>query len=426
MPESGRSQWFYLHPHVHTCAQGASGLLYDPLTGHTLEYTNETAITELVASLDGPDNLRVVDYADVSVTQPAVADFVDRVRALHMGGLIDKKHSTGKPIQMTPRARVQRDPRKDTQDADIMLGEAVMGYVKEVTIHVNRVCDLDCALCTSAYKQFRCCTRIEGGNEELDLATIRHLLAELASSGTMQVNMIGGDVFSYSRFEELIKLVAASRFYATLHTHYLNLPETAATLEILDARRWTMELLVPMPVDRARLAEALRMLRAAGLPYVVHLVVETDDDLAEAEGLIDALGLVDFAVRPHFNGQNLAFFEENVFFTKDDVVAARPSPQDLYASSRTNRLDFGRLVVLSTGEVFANPNTPKLGDLASTSVHKMLCHEVRRGESWFRTRSCVKPCRNCVFQCMCPPISNYEHAIGRNNLCLAPPREVGE
>ena len=74
MRANGRYQWFYLHPHVHTCTKGSSGLLYDPLSGHTLEYTDEPAVTELVARLDGPDNLRVVDYADVSIAHPAVAD----------------------------------------------------------------------------------------------------------------------------------------------------------------------------------------------------------------------------------------------------------------------------------------------------------------------------------------------------------------
>ncbi len=32
-------------------------------------------------------------------------------------------------------------------------------------------------------------------------------------------------------------------------------------------------------------------------------------------------------------------------------------------------------------------------------------------------RQDVEPCKDCVFNSLCPPISNYEHVMGKHDLC---------
>ena len=57
------------------------------------------------------------------------------------------------------------------------------------------------------------------------------------------------------------------------------------------------------------------------------------------------------------------------------------------------------------------------GDLGTHSILEVLYKEVTKGKSWRQLRSNVLPCRKCTYQYLCPPLSNYESAIGRNNLC---------
>lgn len=42
---------------------------------------------------------------------------------------------------------------------------------------------------------------------------------------------------------------------------------------------------------------------------------------------------------------------------------------------------------------------------------------IRKRGIWFRVRNQVQPCRTCVYEVLCPPLSNYEYALHRNNLC---------
>ena len=40
-----------------------------------------------------------------------------------------------------------------------------------------------------------------------------------------------------------------------------------------------------------------------------------------------------------------------------------------------------------------------------------------KGKSWWKLRTNIKPCNNCLYNLLCPPISNYEYVIGKYNLC---------
>ena len=43
--------------------------------------------------------------------------------------------------------------------------------------------------------------------------------------------------------------------------------------------------------------------------------------------------------------------------------------------------------------------------------------EIRSGNSWRLVRKKIKICQDCLYNQLCPPLSNYEYAIGKNNLC---------
>jgi len=36
---------------------------------------------------------------------------------------------------------------------------------------------------------------------------------------------------------------------------------------------------------------------------------------------------------------------------------------------------------------------------------------------WFLIRSQVEPCKKCIYNFLCPPVSNYEFVMNSNNLC---------
>jgi pseudo-rSAM protein len=90
---------------------------------------------------------------------------------------------------------------------------------------------------------------------------------------------------------------------------------------------------------------------------------------------------------------------------------------DILSQTVLNTHDFKKLMVLSDKSIHANLNNPKIGTLGEDHIMDLVYKELHRGKSWTKVRKYVKPCKSCVFNALCPPISNYEYAIGQYDLC---------
>jgi pseudo-rSAM protein len=77
---------------------------------------------------------------------------------------------------------------------------------------------------------------------------------------------------------------------------------------------------------------------------------------------------------------------------------------------------FGNLTVLPDGDILSNINAPVLGNIATTPLLKLIAAELEHNHAWRKTRN-EHPCNNCLFQYLCPPVSNYETVFKKMNLC---------
>ena len=80
-------------------------------------------------------------------------------------------------------------------------------------------------------------------------------------------------------------------------------------------------------------------------------------------------------------------------------------------------LNFGRLSILPNGDIYANIYHNKLGNILKDKLNEIIENEIINGKSWLNVRRLVEPCKNCVFELVCSPISNYEYAIKKFDLC---------
>ena len=151
--------------------------------------------------------------------------------------------------------------------------------------------------------------------------------------------------------------------------------------------------------------------------HTFSFAIQNDDDFTRCQQIISQDHIENYALHPYYNHKNLQFFKDAVFFAKDDVLDAGPNQRDIFTRMAINPLNYGKVTVCSNGHIYANVNTPRLGKLGKDSLHDIVYKEITAGKSWRRTRKHVTPCKSCTFEFLCPPLSNYEYAIGRNNLC---------
>ncbi|MDQ1352689.1 MAG: hypothetical protein QG657_2995 [Acidobacteriota bacterium] len=423
---SNPQYWFYLDNYVHLERLGNRVLLYNSLTGEIREYMDNQEVLHLIEKLQSPENLLVVQLGEKELKDPEISAFVHDMRNLFMGDLIEASRSTGKPIQLAPVLKLHRDADKMKTESFRSVGVNVMKYLDRLALYVNDSCTLDCGICSSARKQFLWCNRGNTG-AELHIDKLRQLFDQLVGSDLRYVHILGGNILAYPGLHELISILVEHQLKRTFYIHYLNLAPGRESLQNLGLtldNYSQMNVLVNFPVDEGKLKITCQILENFSIPVTFAFALQSEAEFTEAERLISALSIDSVSFHPFFNGQNLEFFEQGVFVDRQSLSAARPSLKEIHSRQVMNPFLFGNLTVLTNGDIHAGINDLPLGNLSKDSIYDIVYREVFQGQTWRRSRKQVIPCRDCVFSALCPPLSHYEYALGKNNLCRIWPLNI--
>lgn len=152
------------------------------------------------------------------------------------------------------------------------------------------------------------------------------------------------------------------------------------------------------------------------LEIEITFLVKSKSDFIQANELITTFNLTNFIFKPYYN-DNLSFFEENVFLNKEDMLRGKRKIEEIYKNKIVNSTNFGKLIISNKGEVFVNMNENKIGELSNFDITTILKNTLTPENNWLETRINKSPCNKCLFQLLCPPISNYEKVINKYNLC---------
>jgi pseudo-rSAM protein len=411
--------WFYLDNYVYVKRLGEQVLLYNSLTGDIREYSNNPAVIGLIDKMQSPENLLVVGLGEKELNDPEIYAFVKEMRKLFMGDLIETSRSTGKPVQMMPVIKLHRDADKMKTESFRSVGMDVMKYLDNMAFYVNGSCSLDCGICSSAYKQFLWCNRQDGG-ADLPIEQIGKQLEQLIGSDLCHVHILGGNILTYPDLQELISIPVKYKLKSTFYIHYLNLEagrDNLHNLGFCPGSNSQLNVLVTFPVDETKLRAAAHILKKFPIPGTFAFAVQSEMEFTEAERLLSSISIDSASFHPFYNRRNLAFFEQGVFIDRQSLSAARPDLKEVHSREVMNPFLFGNLTVLNNGDIYAGVNDPCLGNLSKDSIYDIVYQEVFQGRSWRSTRPKVIPCRDCVFAALCPPLSHYENALGKNNLC---------
>jgi len=414
--------WLTIETYVHISLKTRTLLLYNSLSGEALEYPGGGKVSALVKKLKSPKNLQVILLTDEELKDPVIGQFVDELRRHFMGDLIDTSYSGGKPIQMIPITKIHRDVNYLKSKVDLSVGEGLMDNLNQISLYINNECEQNCSLCSQGFRQFPCCTIKKNGKRELDIAKIERVFDEISSQPPASLNILGGNIFDYSEFIKLTRLI--HRFPQVIYyCNYLNVNRGKANIKFLSHCSSSVKILVPFPIHEDQLKTALEIVKNSKLNSSFVFIVQSEEEYEKSNAVISDLSIDNPDFQPFFNGKNLDFFMEGVFVSKEEILEGKPEMNDIYTNSVLNSQNFGRLTILSNGHAHANVNASRLGILGKDSIYDVLYKEMYHGKSWRRVRKNVQPCKRCTFQALCPPLSNYTYALGRNNLCHVMPDE---
>jgi len=398
--------------HCYLNTRGSAVLLYNSLSGRTLVSFDAPRCAELVRPWVSDKRAPILELSGQELIEDSeVRAFVEILRDELLADVVEAPPSSRAPFQfplITGQHQISLDEAEECPPQDAVIG---------LSIYLTGRCGRRCGFCTTAFRQFPCCGMFDAA-QDLDARHLERILKWVGGRG-VSLAFFGGDVFRYPDLGVIGELLAPwpvaspTRF----HAHCLNVLADIGRLEALAAWGAELAVLVPSDVPDGAVVDVREAARAARVDIRMDFILEKNEDYFRASRLEERLGLENLSFRPLYNGRNRGYFAENVFVRAEEMLANKPALRAICANAVVNRLAFGRLFISSSGDFYASPSAKPLGNIAECSLAEAASRELAGGHVWTRTRGQVEPCRDCVFQDLCPPLTGYEEVLGQNDLC---------
>lgn len=372
--------WFKIEPYVHISIVNSNVLLYNTFDGSFIE-SKDIEIVKLLKETLLKENCGVVLLTAERYNLDNIRKFIMELRAKYMGDIIDIELSKSKPVQIMPFTSLV-NTQELFKKQNFPTGKKILEYLSEISIYVDY---------------------------NTNIMDLNSFLKSLPNIST--VNIIGNlkDVVNY---KELLLVLDQFPSLKKITCNYSNV----ISLQPEFVNNFSYSILINYPIDISKWNYSRRLLLNQSIPFECIFEVTSMDNYSQINKFIEEFGIKKHQLKPVYTGDNIDFFKENVFLTKDDILSTPLSISDFFINQSMNIFDFGKIAIMSNGDIYANVNYPILGNIHTHSIYEIISKELEEGRSWLRIRN-QAPCNTCLYQWFCPSPSNYEIAIGRPNLC---------
>jgi len=412
-------QWLFIEPYVHLIRLNGSVLFYNTVNKKVLEFHSSPLLYQLAGEILDPVHGYVIPLDANQLDDPVIADFIIRLRNTYMGDLLDPAWSEGKPVNIYPEPFVKHafreadsgePPKEDELDP--------RNYIHELTLFLNTGIQDSASGYSGAFKQFSYPVIEANETQHMDFNLFRRLIQDVNDYTPTLIHLSGNNILKYPELNLGIKLLASSPFQKKYHL-VINHWDADSGMDILSQKKSTLALYIIFPTHPDTIAGHLQSLpdRKYLKKMEFNFVIRNTEELQMTLEIIRILDLDHVYFKPYYTGKNLDFFKENVFVSREEILKANPNQRQLFSRISINETDYGRFSVTPTGEAYANLNDPPVGDTTRHTLRQLVIRELKHGKSWSRTRGKIPPCKNCLYQFLCPPISAYELYMNRFNFC---------
>lgn len=372
--------WFKIEPYVHISIVNSNVLLYNTFDGSFIE-SKDIEIVKLLKETLLKENCGVVLLTAERYNLDNIRKFIMELRAKYMGDIIDIELSKSKPVQIMPFTSLV-NTQELFKKQNFPTGKKILEYLSEISIYVDY---------------------------NTNIMDLNSFLKSLPNIST--VNIIG-NLKDVANYKELLLVLDQFPSLKKITCNYSNV----ISLQPEFVNNFSYSILINYPIDISKWNYSRRLLLNKSIPFECIFEVTSMDNYSQINKFIEEFGIEKHQLKPVYTGDNIDFFKENVFLTKDDILSTPLSISDFFINQSMNIFDFGKIAIMSNGDIYANVNYPILGNIHTHSIYEIISKELEEGRSWLHIRN-QAPCNTCLYQWFCPSPSNYEIAIGRPNLC---------
>lgn len=389
------NSWIQLFPDTFLWIKANKGLLYNTRNKKSYVFPLDEQLRNWCTRLLDPDNLySILTGSDISSNQ---SEWMDTIEKMQFGRIIPEESINCKPVSLLPILYIDIKINPDSFEANGNL----LTYLHEIVFYIGgketKHPDYYKQLYYPVHAEQRLATSeiitYINKSEGYNLHTLSFIGLECLSPD--ETKQVIDRLSAFKQKKVLITTTDKLDFYISLITQN---PNAGLRLTIVCNS-------VSEYIEGSQKAGSLKHVK-----YILLIKNEADWQETETEELPKHVTLF-----PIYTGNNLSFFEKNIFMTESDLQETELNKREIFRNQTLNSNFFGKLIVMPDRKVYADINNPPLGSI-SDSVYECIFKAMTGKGAWMKTRNHT-PCNDCVYQWICPPPSNYESVLERTNLC---------
>ncbi len=382
-----------INPDTFIWCKNTAGLIYNSENGQGFRF-KKLDVKPVIEALQDLENLYCIPLKDNDLNNEYLKEFILNIIRCQTGKLINQPAGKHKPVNLPPLLNLQSDKKRIEKASPELLGENMLHYLMELTIHLNATTQN-----TNGYK----------------LKVLIGFLNSLSFSSLKHVRIKSEDILLFTRsgilFSTIKKMPAKKSIYIKIN----DIRPEFLSANIFSPEGFVLVIRIDNFDDLHKIHQIIKMMEKKKIAAEFEFIIKDEEEYQIAEILVEKYQLTGADIKPVFTGDNLKFFEKNIFLTEEDLQEPRLNRREVFTHQALNTNYFGKLTIMPNGKVYAHPSHPPLGTVED-DIRELIYKEMTQGNSWLYIRD-MKPCCDCIYQWLCPSPSDYELAIGKPNLC---------
>lgn len=397
--------WLYIEPYVHIISRKSTILMYSSITRKFWQFYESPELINIVRQLIDPENGYVVKIDRNLFENSEVKKFIREIRKNYLGDLLPLVDKACKPFNIFPDPVVKKKAPHELKN-----------HLREISFHISDLYDNTTKSIKDGFFQLGLGGLSRKKGYRLPVEKIYRVVQQVTSLKNLTLNFTGIP-YPDAEYISLINQLAVNypfqlRVFATSERAFKFRRDHMSTIA-----QWVVFMIPRQKKETLEFLEWVQQIESEHRKIEVQFIVKNIQEVERTLKLLSDHPVRNFLFKPYFNGNNIDFFCDQVFSGLDEIALSRPGQNQIFSRMIMNDNDIGKLNILPDGSVFANVNDPELGTIDNDSLATIIGKEIASGKSWFRNRTKVQPCSDCIYQFLCPPISNYELTMNRFNLC---------
>lgn len=399
-----KKYWLVFNPDTFVWTKYNKGIVYNALNFKQFTFYCSTTIRDLIKILVDLESLYSVEIEEFLLQDSDVRNWVNHVVKIEAGHLIEQNGVNEKIVSYYPFLKIQDNKEHILWEHKLGIAGKIVQNLDELTFYLNGS--------LSGSDQFYKQTNYPlASNRSLAFEKVASFVKKCRNTSISKIVFVG-DVLHYKHLDGLQKWMSSNEYPVHFIALASDINGDIRKTDWLSDEKVTLSIVAD---DYDTFPKRFQIIKRISDKVNWKFPVTSITQFELATSLIQKNDLKEYEIIPIFAGNNKAFFEENIFMTKEEFKDINLSRRQIFINMALNIHYFGKLTIMPDGQIYANVNKESVGDI-DTPVYDMIFKEMTDGHSWLSVRD-FEPCSNCVFQWLCPSPGNYEYALNKPNLC---------